>query len=217
MNKDTVLSALSALVAMNFIERITRPGETTIYRILPRNGWATTPDRKEGSPPKVGRPERGAGWSPENEGHHTAETEGRDPTETRGHEGIPVRASNEGDPGEGNPSTRAPASPERGRNPLFDALAESTGSIPSEVVGAAARACGVALAAILKASPDVTVDGIRRRAQNYATHFRDAALTPSALAKHWALCHAAKSVRARNEFPPGYYDGNGGWDDPKQQ
>ena len=38
----------------------------------------------------------------------------------------------------------------------------------------------------------VTPDEVRRRAANYRTHFDGAALTPTALSKHWAVCAAAK-------------------------
>ncbi len=91
-------------------------------------------------------------------------------------------------------SLSAPASPSRARerNPLFDTLAEATGSNPTGLTSSAARACGVALAEIQKASPGVTVAEITQRAENYGTHFGDAALTPNALSRHWALCEKGK-------------------------
>jgi hypothetical protein len=76
----------------------------------------------------------------------------------------------------------------RERDQLFDALATACGSNPAEMTHAAARACGVALAEIRQVSPDLTPDEIARRADNYRRHFTGAALTPSALAKHWAHC-----------------------------
>ncbi|MBI2498373.1 MAG: hypothetical protein HYV75_10835 [Opitutae bacterium] len=100
--------------------------------------------------------------------------------------------------GEESNTSRRPVKPEpaHARNPLFDALAEAAGIKPCELVGPPARACGVALASIRKATPDVTPEEIHRRAQNYASHF-DAVLTPFALANQWAKCHAAKERGGR--------------------
>jgi len=74
------------------------------------------------------------------------------------------------------------------RSLLFDALAADCGSNLAEMTDPAKKACGVALAAILKAMPDVTTDEIQRRATKYHKLYRDAAITPSALCKHWAEC-----------------------------
>lgn len=79
----------------------------------------------------------------------------------------------------------------RERNPLFDALAAATDGDADKLTTPTARAVGVALAQIRKASPDVTPEEIARRARNYRVHFRDATLTASALAKHWARCESA--------------------------
>lgn len=72
------------------------------------------------------------------------------------------------------------------RNPVTDALAIVGGGKVEEVTNW--KPAGIARAAIIKVSPDVTPDEIRRRAANYRTHFDGAALTPTALAKHWAVC-----------------------------
>jgi hypothetical protein len=90
-----------------------------------------------------------------------------------------------------------PPSKPRGRDALFDALAAVDGSDPAQLTKPAASAVGVALAAIGKVCPELTPGEIARRAAHYRAHFRDAMLTPSALAKWWARC----------ERPPG---GGGG-------
>jgi hypothetical protein len=84
----------------------------------------------------------------------------------------------------------APVGASRARNELLDALATVGGGKPEEVTQ-----WGPAIAAraeIVVVSPDVTPDEVRRRAVNYRTHFDGAALTPTALSKHWAVCAAAK-------------------------
>jgi hypothetical protein len=83
----------------------------------------------------------------------------------------------------------------RRRHPLFDTLAAVNGADPRELTTSAARACGVALAEIRKASPGVTANEIALRAGNYRSHYPDAALTPSALARRWA--ESANPARAR--------------------
>jgi hypothetical protein len=78
----------------------------------------------------------------------------------------------------------------RDRNPVIDALAECDGPL-SEMNGSAWSRVAKAMAEIHEVSPDVTPEEIRRRAANYKTHMRDALLTATALAKHWAKCGAA--------------------------
>jgi hypothetical protein len=72
------------------------------------------------------------------------------------------------------------------RNPVTDALAVVGGGKVEEVTNW--KPAGIARAAIIKVTPQVTPEEIRRRAANYRTHFDGAALTPTALAKHWAVC-----------------------------
>jgi hypothetical protein len=85
-------------------------------------------------------------------------------------------------------SKAKPEKKPRERNQLLDAMATVGGGKPEEVTPKAWPAAASALSEIKSVSPDVTVEEIRRRAENYKKHFRDAALTPSALAKHWARC-----------------------------
>ena len=76
------------------------------------------------------------------------------------------------------------------RNPLMDALGSLEGDIfhlPAPMWSKVAKA----LKNIKSATPDVTPEEIARRAANYPTHFRDAMLTCTALASHWARCERA--------------------------
>jgi len=77
----------------------------------------------------------------------------------------------------------------RERNPLIDALAEIEGADPSEVPPARWRTLGTKLAEIQKATPDVTVEEIHRRAANFPKVMPPhTTLTAPALATHWARC-----------------------------
>jgi len=53
---------------------------------------------------------------------------------------------------------------------------------------------GKALSDIKSVCPELTIAEIQRRSANYRTHY-SATLTPSALAKHWALCDKAAVLR----------------------
>ena len=74
----------------------------------------------------------------------------------------------------------------RPRNELCDALAKACGCDPFEMTATAARTCAVKAAEIKKASPGVTFEEMKHRAELYRSKYQDAALTPSALCSHWA-------------------------------
>ncbi len=93
--------------------------------------------------------------------------------------------------------TTLPAPAGRERNPIFDALAAATDGPADQLTAPTARAVGVALAVIRKVSPDLTCAEIERRASNYKSHFENAAMTASALSKHWARCDTAAEPRDR--------------------
>jgi hypothetical protein len=84
--------------------------------------------------------------------------------------------------------TLAPGCPAkvRPRKPLFDALAQACGSDPSQMTAPQARACGVALAAISKVSPELTPEHLVERVSYYRRIYPKAACTPNAIAAHWA-------------------------------
>lgn len=113
----------------------------------------------------------------------------------------------------------------RARNPLVDALVSLDGSDPANATKSAFGAAGTALAEIKQVSPDVTPDEIRRRAANYRRLFKDACISPNALAKHWAATDRVKSNAMapqapvhepqdwksflNHEFPESVYSANG--------
>jgi len=101
---------------------------------------------------------------------------------------IPQAGARKGRKGIEEKGTLAP--PARVRNPVIDALGSIEGNI-AELDKAAWARIGKALSQIREVTPDVTPEEIARRGVNYRSHFDKAALTASALAKHWARCGAA--------------------------
>ena len=84
----------------------------------------------------------------------------------------------------------------RARNVLLDALAACGGADPLQIPPRAWSGIASALADIKGVCPQVTPEEIARRSANYRTHMSDKTiLTPSALAKNWALCDK------RNQHP----------------
>lgn len=83
------------------------------------------------------------------------------------------------------------------RNELFDSLAVACGTDPFQITKRAARACGVALAEIRKAAPEVAAADFLPRALRYREIFPTASLTPSALCAHWAECDPTKPLHAK--------------------
>jgi hypothetical protein len=73
----------------------------------------------------------------------------------------------------------------RARDVLFEALCEATNIDWRELTESERGAANKALAQLRQV--DATPDEVLRRAENYPTHFSDAALTPTALARHWSL------------------------------
>ena len=92
----------------------------------------------------------------------------------------------ESPPDDQNSDTKAP----RPRKPVLDSLATVGGGKPEEVTqwGPAIKA----MADISAVTPNLTAEEVRKRAANYRTHFDGAALTPTALAKHWSVCAEPK-------------------------
>lgn len=77
----------------------------------------------------------------------------------------------------------------RARNVLLDALAACGGADPLQIPPRAWSGIASALADIRAVCPKVTPEEIARRSVNYRTHMSDKTiLSPSALAKNWALC-----------------------------
>lgn len=96
--------------------------------------------------------------------------------------------------------------PPRPRNPLFDSLALATGTRDLEqLTKSAKRAIAVALADIVKVTPDLTVEEINRRAAAYRRRWTDPRnLSANALAKHWhefAPYHGEAKTKAAMSDP----------------
>jgi hypothetical protein len=84
-----------------------------------------------------------------------------------------------------------PVAQARPRDLIFEALCEATGVEAKSLTKPGRGALNVALRDIRAASPDVTPQEVKRRAERYALKFSGAALTAPALAKHWASLGAA--------------------------
>lgn len=86
----------------------------------------------------------------------------------------------------------------RARNPLFDALALSTGTRNlNELSRTAAKQIAVALADITSVCPDITIDEIERRVGAYKKRWPEARnLSAPALAKHWAQFGTGDKTKA---------------------
>ena len=87
----------------------------------------------------------------------------------------------------------AEATPARRTDELFNALAEALGIVPGELTPSARGAMNKALADLRKVGADA--DEIYERAAVYRRMYPNAALTPSALARHWPQL-IEKNVRA---------------------
>lgn len=106
------------------------------------------------------------------------QSERLEPDQTNSRKGTPLEVPHK--------KVLAPGKPARARDPLFDALAEACGNDLTQMPTKARRACGVALAEIRAVMPGLEPAEIKRRALAYTRKYRDAALTPHALAAHWA-------------------------------
>jgi hypothetical protein len=105
----------------------------------------------------------------------------------------PESLEGKGREGKGKESLE-PASPVRVANPLMDAImlhGEQTD--PLKASPSLWPKVAVALKDIRAASPDVTTDEIEKRAKNYHSHFNNASISATALAKHWGRCEKANT------------------------
>lgn len=178
---DTVHKALNELEAAGLMARESRAGVSNLYRLL--------------------IPQKGISHETGHPANQDASTPGgRDTGISRqtGYKGSKVEGSKRRD-------TQTCTAPTRGavKDALFDALAAATDGPTEHLTESAARAVGVALAQIRKASPDLTVAEINRRAANYPTHYPKAPAPPSAfaLAKNWARCREQGRAQAGHGGP----------------
>jgi len=85
------------------------------------------------------------------------------------------------------PKEVKPTKKPRARNLVMDALGALEGDI-YQIPNSTWKKIGKALKTIREVAPDVTPEEINKRAENYQSHFKDAMLTSTALASHWARC-----------------------------
>ena len=98
-----------------------------------------------------------------------------------------------------NPKPAAHKAPER--NVLLDAVAAIGGGDPMQTPKARWSALGKVLSDIRSATPEVTVDEIRRRERHYVLLYPTTRATPEALAKWWAQCDKRPATLNQNPAP----------------
>lgn len=201
LNHKTVRASLAHLVASGWLIRTARPGEQggDAYKLAP----SPPPGSRRHPSQKMGMPKNG---SPTNSSAAPLPFLPITPSQKERakdiHEGNPLKEARPAASDEPTPTVegelfaehfsqarkRSTASGTRPHDELFDALARATDGSPNELTRTAARSVGVALAGILKVSPDLTPQEIERRAANYLLQLPNATLTAHALEKHWARC-----------------------------
>jgi uncharacterized protein YdaU (DUF1376 family) len=87
---------------------------------------------------------------------------------------------------------------QRERNPRIDTLAGVEGDVAQTTTQSFGR-IAKALAEIMEVCPLVTPDEIKRRAENYKTHFPECVVTANALSKHWAKCENPVAAKKKEE------------------
>lgn len=91
MHRDTAIASLALLVERGLIGKISRPGQTSVYKIRPMSEWMA-PIGNEGAPENKGHLPKAGNTPPKARGTHLPES--------KGHEVYPI----EGNPSEGNPN-----------------------------------------------------------------------------------------------------------------
>jgi len=112
----------------------------------------------------------------------------------------PSRAPADQGTGKGTGKGIAPDKPPRERDELFDALTSACGIDPKTLTDSGRGAVNKALKELR--SVDATPGQVTLRARNFRQRFRDATLTPSALAKHWGSLNGTKA--SPQERPAGW-------------
>lgn len=87
----------------------------------------------------------------------------------------------------------------RERNELLDCLATLGGGTVADITGPAWSKASKALADIREVSPNLTVQEIKRRADNLRKLYPNASVTDTSLAKHWARCDSAPNSNGHSE------------------
>jgi len=85
---------------------------------------------------------------------------------------------------------------------LYNAVLEACGMDHDEMTKEARRIAGMRVRELL--ATGATPDMVPERAENYHAHFENAAMTPAALIKHWAMCANPPRRRTRQTGGMGY-------------
>ena len=173
MKRDTVFRVMRELEERGMLVRQKRGGETNSYSLTRASEWRTNPP----IPNEEMSPETGLQPSPET-----------------GHKGNPSKVIQKG-----NPLAAAP--PSRVRDLAFEMLVEIQGSKLDGLTKPERGRINAALKAMSEAMPPNTTREelareIELRAGKYRKEWPNAALTASALVKHWSKFAAAKPLSA---------------------
>jgi hypothetical protein len=132
---------------------------------------------------------------------HGADTEPSPPSRAPADQGSGNKGSgNKGTRDQGTLAPDEPTPKQRPRDEIFDALVAACGIDPTQLTDAGRGPINNAVKQLR--AIDATGPQIALRARRYRERFRDAALTPSALAKHWAALATTNGNRA--ERPVGF-------------
>ena len=170
MKRDTVFRVMRELEERGMLVRQKRGGETNSYSLTRASEWRTnSPIPNEGMSPETGL----------------------QPSPETGHKGNPSKVIQKG-----NPLATAP--PSRVRDLAFEMLVEIQGSKLDGLTIRERGSINAALKAISEAMPNTTREElareIKRRAGKYRKEWPNAALTASALVKHWSKFAAANPL-----------------------
>jgi hypothetical protein len=150
------------------VERNAGPGRTNVYHVLLTDGIQSTLDTRPRTPQELHPADSKTDLHPElKELGSSASTKPQNPKSTRK------------------------------RDLIHDALAEVEGADPLELTRSHAKRIGVAASDIRSATPDVSPEDIRRRADVYRRLHPTWELTAFAIAAHWASLISPSNGRAR--------------------
>lgn len=86
------------------------------------------------------------------------------------------------------------------RDKLFEALAKGTGCDAASMTEVELKRCAVAISAIIRATPDVTVAEVEAACRRYGTKMSGATITPTAISSNWSKLFDSKS-RGPSRWP----------------
>jgi hypothetical protein len=142
-------------------------------------------------------PETKGSGAPSRDPRETVANSSRDPRES-----ASTGTGEQGNRGTGE-EPLAPATPpraERPRDALFDAVVEVCGIDPKTLTASGRGAINNSLKQLREV--EATPPQVQLRANRYRQQYRDAPLTPSALAKHWGSLTGASPPPGQRPFDP---------------